>query len=395
MSMITKLLRKNISAWQFGAYAAACLVGLSILLVSISFYADIKSIRNSNSESADFIVLSKPVNMLAALGYGNAEAMSFSQSEIDELRQQPWVKRVGEFTSADFNISASVEFAGRGLSTALFFESLPDDFVDVDTYSWQFDPSKAEIPIIVPRDYLALYNFGFAASRGMPRISEDLIKQVPIKIALAGNGHYEIMQARIAGLSSRLNTIAVPDSFMQWATERFGDANASRQPARLIVELSKPGDPAINQWLEDNDVESSSDSMASGQTAYIAALCAAVVGIIGVVIAALAVMILLLSIFLLIQKNSDKIRDLTLLGYSRTQVSQFYRKLILIINSMVTVAAITITIAISTLWRHALETFGRPDSNIILIISCAVVIMGVVSAVAVIACNTMIKKASR
>lgn len=395
MSMITKLLRKNISAWQFGAYAAACLVGLSILLVSISFYADIKSIRNSNSESADFIVLSKPVNMLAALGYGNAEAMSFSQSEIDELRQQPWVKRVGEFTSADFNISASVEFAGRGLSTALFFESLPDDFVDVDTYSWQFDPSKAEIPIIVPRDYLALYNFGFAASRGMPRISEDLIKQVPIKIALAGNGHYEIMQARIAGLSSRLNTIAVPDSFMQWATERFGDVNASRQPARLIVELSKPGDPAINQWLEDNDVESSSDSMASGQTAYIAALCAAVVGIIGVVIAALAVMILLLSIFLLIQKNSDKIRDLTLLGYSRTQVSQFYRKLILIINSMVTVAAITITIAISTLWRHALETFGRPDSNIILIISCAVVIMGVVSAVAVIACNTMIKKASR
>lgn len=393
--MITKLLRKNVSAWQLGAYATACLVGLSILLVSISFYADIRSIRNSSNETADFIVLSKPVNMLAALGYGNADAMSFTQSEINELRQQPWVKRVGEFTSADFNISASVEFAGRGLSTALFFESLPDDFVDVDTYSWQFDPSKAEIPIIVPRDYLALYNFGFAASRGMPQISEDLIKQVPIKIALGGNGHYEIVPAHIVGLSSRLNTIAVPDSFMQWASQRYGNPNESKQPARLIVELSKPGDPAIAQWLKDNDIESSTDSMVSGQTAYIAALCAAVVGIIGVVIAALAVMILLLSIFLLIQKNSDKIRDLTLLGYSRTQVSQFYRKLILIINSIVTVAAITITIAISTLWRHALETFGRPDSNIILIISCAVVIMGVVSAVAVIACNTMIKKASR
>lgn len=392
--MITKLLRKNVSAWQLGAYAGACLVGLSILLVSISFYADVRSIRNSNSEAADYIVLSKPVNMLAALGYGNADAMSFTQSEIDDLRLQPWVKRVGEFTSADFNISASVEFAGRGLSTALFFESLPDDFVDVDTAAWQFDPSKAEIPILVPRDYLALYNFGFAASRGMPQISEDLIKQVPIKIALGGNGHYEIIPARIAGLSSRLNTIAVPESFMQWASERFGKKQ-SQQPARLIVELSKPGDPAISQWLKDNDIESSADSMATGQTAYIASVCAAVVGIIGAMIAALAVMILLLSIFLLIQKNSDKIRDLTLLGYSRHEVGSFYRKLILIINSIVTVGAIVITIAISPLWRRALESFGSPASNGILIILCAIIIMGIVSMIAIIACNAMIKKASQ
>ncbi|MDE6368559.1 MAG: ABC transporter permease, partial [Muribaculaceae bacterium] len=338
---------------------------------------------------------SKPVNMLAALGYGNAEAMSFTQSEIDDLRQQPWVKRVGEFTSADFNISASVEFAGRGLSTALFFESLPDDFVDIDTDSWVFDPSKAEIPILVPRDYLALYNFGFAASRGMPQISEDLIKQVPIKIALGGNGHYEIIPAHIVGLSSRLNTIAVPKSFMQWATERYGNTNGYKQPARLIVELSTPGDPAINQWLKDNDIESSADSIATGQTAYIAAVCAAVVGIIGAVIAALAVMILLLSIFLLIQKNSDKIRDLTLLGYSRKQVGRFYRKLILIINSIVTLGAIAITLAISPSWRCALKSFGQPDSNVILTVLSAVIIMSIVSAVAILACNTMIKKASR
>ncbi|MDE5554078.1 MAG: ABC transporter permease [Muribaculaceae bacterium] len=393
--MISKLLRKNVSAWQLGAYATACLVGLSILLVSLSFYADVRSIRNSSESVADYIVLSKPVNMLAALGYGNADAMSFTPTEIADLRQQPWVKRVGEFTSAGFNISASVEFAGRGLSTALFFESLPDDFVDIDSASWQFDPIKAEIPILVPRDYLALYNFGFAASRGMPQISEELIKQVPIKIALGGNGHYEILPARIAGLSSRLNTIAVPESFMQWASERFGNKNQSQQPARLIVELANPGDPAIKQWLKDNDIESSADSMATGQTAYIAAVCAAVVGIIGIVIATLAVMILLLSIFLLIQKNSDKIRDLTLLGYSRAQVGRFYRKLILFVNSIVTVGAIAVTITISPLWREALESFGKPENNALLIVLCAIIIMSIVSAVAIYACNTMIKKAAR
>lgn len=392
--MITKLLRKNVSAWQLGAYAAACLVGLSILLVSISFYADVRSIRNSADGSADYIVLSKPVNMLAALGYGNADAMSFTQAEIEELRQQPWVKRVGEFKSAGFNISASVEFAGRGLSTALFFESLPDDFVDIDTDSWQFDHSNAEIPILVPRDYLALYNFGFAASRGMPQISEDLIRQVPIRIALAGNGHYDILPARIVGLSSRLNTIAVPDSFMSWATNRYGDANSSRQPARLIVELSSPGDPAINQWLEDNEIESSDNSAVSGQTAYVAAVCATVVGIIGAVIASLAVMILLLSILLLIQKNRDKIRDLTLLGYSRSEVGKFYRKLIITINCIVTAGAIAVTIAISPLWRRALESLGTTSSNVGNMIIYALIIMSAVSAAAILSCNKMIKKAS-
>lgn len=392
--MITKLLRKNVSAWQLGAYAAACLVGLSILLVSISFYADVRSIRNSADGSADYIVLSKPVNMLAALGYGNADAMSFTQAEIEELRQQPWVKRVGEFKSAGFNISASVEFAGRGLSTALFFESLPDDFVDIDTDSWQFDHSNAEIPILVPRDYLALYNFGFAASRGMPQISEDLIRQVPIRIALAGNGHYDILPACIVGLSSRLNTIAVPDSFMSWATDRYGDANSSRQPARLIVELSSPGDPAINQWLEDNEIESSDNSAVSGQTAYVAAVCATVVGIIGAVIAGLAVMILLLSILLLIQKNRDKIRDLTLLGYSRSEVGKFYRKLIITINCIVTAGAIAVTIAISPLWRRALESLGTTSSNVGNMIIYALIIMSAVSAAAILSCNKMIKKAS-
>ena len=393
--MITKLLRKNVSRWQLAAYSAACLVGLSILLVSISFYSDVRSIRNSDNGNADFIVLSKPVNMIAALGYGSPDAMSFTSDEIDDLRRQPWVKRVGEFTSAGFNISASVEFAGRGLSTALFFESLPDDFVDIDSASWQFDPAVGEIPILVPRDYLALYNFGFAASRGMPQISEDIIKQVPLKIALGGNGHYEIMPARIAGLSSRLNTIAVPENFMRWASERFGDNNPSRQPARLIVELANPGDPAIKTWLDENDIESSADSSTSGQTAYIAALCAAVVGIIGAVIAALAVMILLLSIFLLIQKNSDKIRDLTLLGYSRSQVGKFYRSLILIINCIVTIGAIIITLVLSPLWKAPLESFGTPESNIASILIWATMIMGAVSLVAILACNKMIRKASR
>lgn len=64
--MITKLLRRNISTWQLAAYSIACLVGLSILLVSVSFYKDLSSARSSETGDGDYIVLSKPVSLLAA-----------------------------------------------------------------------------------------------------------------------------------------------------------------------------------------------------------------------------------------------------------------------------------------------------------------------------------------
>ena len=393
--MISTLLRRNISAWQLGAYAVACLVGLSILLVSLCFYIDLRSARSAGNETSDYIVLSKPVSLLSALGAKSAEANSFNAAEIENLKKQPWAKRVGEFTSADFNISASVEFAGRGLSTALFFESLPDEFIDIDTSDFHFDEAKGEIPVLVPRDYLALYNYGFAASRGMPQLSEDIIKQVPLQIAVSGNGHYDVFAARIAGLSSRLNTIAVPDSFMTMANERYGKGSASRNPSRLIVELSSPGDPAIAQWLDEHDIESSDDQLVSDRTVYLAGLAATVVGAVGAVIAALSVMILLLSLFLLVQKNSDKIRDLTLLGYTRRQVGRFYYRLVIVINCAVTLGASAIALGASHFWKGALSSLGASGGSYLPVVASAIIIMTVVTAVSILSCSKMIKRASR
>ncbi|MDE5595226.1 MAG: ABC transporter permease [Muribaculaceae bacterium] len=393
--MIITLLRRNISKWQLGAYGVACLTGLSILLVSLCFYADLRSAQSTENAASDYIVLSKPGSVLSIIGGSTSTANSFSGAEIEDLKRQPWAKRVGEFTSADFNISASVEFAGRGLSTALFFESLPDEFIDIDLTDFRFEPSQGEIPVLVPRDYLALYNYGFAASRGMPQLSEEIIRQVPIQIAVYGNGHYDIFPARIAGLSSRLNTIAVPESFMSWANERYGKATSERKPSRLIVELSSPGDPAIAEWLEENNIESSDDQLISDRTIYLAGLAATVVGAIGAVIAALAVMILLLSLFLLIQKNSDKIRDLTLLGYTRRQVGKFYYRLVIIINSTVTIGAIEVALIVSRIWQDALSSFGATGNSYVLVIASAIIIMAIVTAISVMACSKMIKRASR
>lgn len=53
-----------------------------------------------------------------------------------------------------------MENVGLHMSTAMFFESVPDEYVDVNLDKWEFDENERVVPIIIPRNYLNLYNFG-------------------------------------------------------------------------------------------------------------------------------------------------------------------------------------------------------------------------------------------
>ena len=56
----------------------------------------------------------------------------------------------------------------------MFFESVPDEYVDVSLENWHFDEDARVIPIIIPRNYLNLYNFGFAQSRDVYKRQGEL-----------------------------------------------------------------------------------------------------------------------------------------------------------------------------------------------------------------------------
>ena len=103
----------------------------------------------------------------------------------------------------------------------------------------------SDVPIILSRDYLVLYNFGFASTRGLPTLREGEIGMIPLVVSLYGaDGHVTRMRGHIAGFSSRINTIAVPEAFMQWANGKFAPASRSNdvQPSRLVLEINTPGD---------------------------------------------------------------------------------------------------------------------------------------------------------
>lgn len=366
---VWKLLRKNISPGQILGYSIASLVGLAIVISAVKFYDDVRSAFEDEDSfiSKDYIIISKPVSSTALMGKGSST--TFSEADIEEIRNQPWVRDVGSFTAADFNITAALDFGGKGMSTHLFFESIPDKFFDGLPERWSFiapaGPEEVtsaqiddiEIPVIISRDYLTLYNFGYAAGRGMPQLNENLISVVPLTFRLSGNGHTDTFRGRIVGFSSRLNTIAVPEDFIQWANQRYAPLQET-EPSRLIIEANTSGDPRIEKFMNEHSYQVAGDKADNSRANYFLTVATTIVIAVGAIITILAFFILMLSIYLLLQKNKQKLHDLMLLGYSPGQVARKYYNLIIIINLVVLLFAVLAMLCASGWWVEQFSAIG-------------------------------------
>lgn len=377
-NIVWRLLRRNVSVSQIVGYALANLVGLSIVLTAIQFYNDINQVWEEEDSffSKDYLIISKRVSGVNTL-FGNT---AFSERDIEDIKSQPWTRKVGKFTAAAFDVRASINLGGHGVSSALFLESIPDDFFDIKPDDWGFTPGQREVPIILSKDYLALYNFGFATTRGLPQLSESTIGKVPLKLYLsrASDNATEVYAARIVGFSSRMNTIAVPQDFLEWANDRYA-TDKNKMPSRLIIEVNSPGNPDITSYLEQNNYEVAGDKVDNGKASYFLSIITAVVVSVGIIICILAFFILMLSIYLLLQKNKEKLHDLMLLGYSPSQVARYYYQLVGLVNVGVLAFAIIILLVATMLWRAPLDELGVEGASLLPSIIIGVVIVGIIT----------------
>ena len=358
--LLGRLLRRNISLGQIAAFAASSLVGLVIILTSIKFYTDITSTSSADG-STDYLVISHGVSGVGSITGG---AEGFTVEEIERMKNQPWVKRLGIFTTAGFSVSAGIDLGDNSLSTALFLESLPDEFVETDPSQWQFTPGTTDIvPIVIGKDYLALYNFGYASPTGLPQISDTMSGLLPINLTVAGNGLRHTFRARIVGFSNRLNTIAVPQSFMDWANSVYAGGETEMHPSRVIVETDNPGDPAIKAYLADNSYDLGGDKAFAGRASMIAGVLTAIIAGVGAVITLLSFGLLLLSVWLLLYKNRQTTELLMLEGFSASQIGGYYSRLIMAVNAALLVIAIAAMAAISGSWTGPLESAGISGSS--------------------------------
>ncbi|MDE5813666.1 MAG: ABC transporter permease [Muribaculaceae bacterium] len=393
MSLIAKLLRKNTSFSRIAGFALSNFIGLLIIGGAAMFYVDSRAIWADDESvvNTDYLVLNKKVTSASTLG--DRGSTRFSENEVTDLKAQPWVRRVGEFSSSDFRVYASVSQGGRGMETALFFESVPDSFVDLPTADWRFEPGQEIVPVMIPKDYLALYNFGFAGSAGLPQLSEQLISGIPLKLYMRSeDGARSLqMEGRIAGFSNRLNTVLVPDAFMQYANSRLGEGAASA-PSRLIVDVSSPGDTAISDYLSSHGLEVAGDKSGSS-AAFLLKLVVGIVMAIGAVITLLSLFVLMLSVSLLMEKNRQVIHSLLMLGAPLGKVGAPYSAMILTGCAVAWVLSIGALIALRSLYAGALEGLGGVSGGLLWGLAIATALALIVVAVNIVAVRRKIKSA--
>lgn len=392
ITLIWQLLRKHISIFELAIFFIANLIGMVVILAGVQIYSDLKPLLSGEEAiiGNDYIVVTHPVKRVGI------NTTSFSNDDIEELQNQEFVKSVGRFTSSQFEVDGSIVFGGRRLSTMLFFESIPDEFIDAIPDTWGFTVGDTTIPIILPRNYLNLYNFGFSSTQKLPQITEAMVKSVSLGIELSGNGHTNEFTGRVVGFSDRINTILVPEAFMSWANGYYANV-ATDSPTRLILEVANPSDPNLLEFLEANDYVLESKPAESGKALFILKVCVAIIVVIGVIFSLLSIIILTLSIHLLLQKNITKLETLTLIGYTPSRVAMPYNALTLALNGAILILSLAVIFVAQNIYSDYLSQLDgiTISSSPIASIVVGVALTALITAFNIFVINRKIKEISR
>ena len=378
MNLVWKLLRQHISLPQLAGFFFANLFGMFIVLMGYQFYHDVVPVFTAKDSfmKADFMVISKKIGTATTLsGQGN----TFTGADIDELSDQPFTKNVASFTPADFRVNASMSVSGQSiLSSEIFLESVPDDFVEIPLGEWNYKEGDDVVPIIMPRSYINMYNFGFAHSRNLPKISDGLASMIDVRLFLRGNDKSEEIKGKVIGFTNKLNTILVPQAFTDWGNARFSSSK-ELAPTRLILDVANPADEGITSYLESHGMELEKGDLNTEKTASFLRLLVTIVIAVGVLISILSFYILMLSIYLLVQKNASKLENLLLIGYSPSRVARPYQILTFVLNVAVLVIAIVLLVVVRNYYIDTIYTLfpQLPDTNIIpsVIVGCALLFL--------------------
>jgi hypothetical protein len=292
------------------------------------------------------------------IGMGNSlsgRSTSFSEKEINDLRSQSFTEKLGCFSTTNYKISVSLAIGDVPLANAeMFFESVPDEFIDINMADWKYEDNQETVPIILPRTYINMYNFSIAQQRSLPQISESLMSSIIVQIYAHGNGQQQTFKGKVVAFSSTLNAVLVPQAFIDWSNRKFAPQEQNRS-TRLLMQVNNPADEKISSYFEQNGLEMESDRLNAEKTTYFLRLIVMLVMVIGLIISTLSFYILMLSIYLLVQKNTEKLQNLLLIGYRRARVALPYQLLTMGLNVIVLAIAIIAVVLIRNYYMTTIQ----------------------------------------
>jgi hypothetical protein len=339
--MLRKLLFRNSTNLQFIFATGGVLIGLTALLLSFQLILDVRNFHSSEEElfGPNSVVIQKRVTKLTSVGMNNTE---FTPEDIEALRSKEFITDIAPFQSADFKVGIS-EVPGDGLPhfyADMFFQAIPDRFMDIDV-DWNWKDTSDYIPIVLPRDFIMLINYGFAQSQGMNQISEELLMAARLTIHINGNGKRIKMIGQVVGFSHKISSILVPESFLEYANGIYSNGNIIN-PTRIFITTKDDSYGELEELMDEMNLDISQGEI---DIAKIKTIITVVIGIFGV--AALLIMLLSLMAFvqysqLMLNKVSYEIRTLLRIGFSVKSITKTFTTQMILVFGIITISSVVI-----------------------------------------------------
>ena len=316
--LLNQLLWRSAARWNLFWAGAAAFIGLGLLLLSFQLYQDVGGIRQGQS---NVVLLQKKVGAVGSLlGALGADPTFFSQEEIADLSKQPFVRSVSPVLSNQFRVTG--ELPQLDLYTYLFLQAVPSEYLDISPPEFVWQPGQREVPLILSKEFLSLYNLAAAPAMGTPAIPQEMAGSLPFQMTLSGNGLSQTYSCRIVGFSQRLNTLLVPHAFLEYANATFG---AKPKPSKqLVAFVENPSGQPFLDYLQQQNWETGRATL--DRVGGLAAVLMPILGCVGAFVALLALLIYALNFRLLVAQASGDIRLLLQLGYKQSQIVQVLQK---------------------------------------------------------------------
>ncbi|WP_139421574.1 FtsX-like permease family protein [Chryseobacterium mulctrae] len=305
---------------------AGLFIAFILVLSCLQLYENANRLFGSKSSDSNYwLTFSKKIT---PDNIGRKELLGFNESDISKIKTWSEVKAIYPFSANEFKASAN---GGDFIPfyTDLYFEGLDLKAIDSDLTDEEFQVKGDEIPIIISREYLNLYNYGFALNQGLPQISEDFAKKIEVNINITVNKQNKTYKGKMVGLSDRIHSVLIPKKFLD-SLNMAEKPELATQPKiynRVLVQVKDSGDEGLVSKMKENGYESNQESLRSAKIKSKLFLVLKIIAVLGVFIFALCLYIIVSFIKIQFLEKQEEVSIKNSLGYSpKKMVSDISRK---------------------------------------------------------------------
>lgn len=316
-------------------------VGVLLLLLSIQMYINIQQLLGKDTprkNGYDFIPIRKDITNESM---GQLEKNLFTEEDIKELKSKSFVEDVSPLLANNFRLQISGGTLIPFVSD-FFIEAIDNNFIDTvpPTFTWQ--EGQEDLPIIFASDFLEIYNV-FAPGYGLPQLSEETaLRMGVLVICYAPDGSRQVFRGHIVAFSDRINSILVPNTFLNWANTQFSNIKGVRA-SRLYIKTKDANSPDFLNYLQQKKFQVNKDKTKFGRVKVILQGVFSGLGIFGLLVVLMALLLFSFYLQLMIARSKDNLQLLLTIGYSPDWLSKKVSKQFIPVYVWVVIIAVVLT----------------------------------------------------